>query len=317
MARPRIRLLIPNDPHPMRIERDLAQEIGLNESIVLLQLEYLITIGNNERDGRMWTYQSLQDLHEIYFPWWSVMTISRIVKSLEEKQLIIIGNYNKLGYDRTQWYALNDEGIARLSSVLLHTDAIYQIDKSVYQNGKSIYQNDDIDPNKMINGTQQIDTTIPKSTQRLPESVSEPKKPKPLDDLSRALFELCLVDPDLASGPMLTRMRKTYKGLRAKEVTQVDVRERFTAYWYSDDNWMARKAREAGRNPEPPTPEQVSSEWQKAMAWKPAKKPNVRVAPTVGLTKPVSLPPDTKPPQESAKRMLELRDRKWNDDATS
>lgn len=97
------------------------------------------------------------------------------------------------------------------------------------------------------------------------------KVAKPLDELSHALFDLCLVDPDLAPPPVLSQLRKTYKSLRDKEVTQGDIRERFAAYWYSDDNWMARKAREAGRNPEPPTPEQVLKEWARAMAWKPAK----------------------------------------------
>ena len=65
---PRTRLLTFNDPHPMRIDRDLAAEIGLNESILLLQLEYLISISSNERDGRLWTYQSLTNMQEVYFP---------------------------------------------------------------------------------------------------------------------------------------------------------------------------------------------------------------------------------------------------------
>lgn len=111
---------------------------------------------------------------------------------------------------------------------------------------------------------------------RLPETTDREgvvKNSKPLDELSHALFDLCLVDPDLAPPPVLAQLRKTYKSLRGKEVTQGDIRERFAAYWYSDDNWMARKAREAGRNPEPPTPEQVLTEWTKAMAWKPAKSP--------------------------------------------
>ena len=150
----RPRLLTFNDPHPMRIDRDLAAEIGLNESIVLLQLEYLISISNNERDGRMWTYQSLPNLQETYFPWWSVMTIQRAIKSLEEKNLIIVGNFNKLGYDRTQWFALNEDGINSLHSI------------AIYQNDKSIYQNDRIDHNKMINGSYQIDKTIPESTHK-------------------------------------------------------------------------------------------------------------------------------------------------------
>jgi hypothetical protein len=151
----RMRLLTFNDPHPMRIDRDLAAEIGLNESIVLLQLEYLISISSNEREGRLWTYQSLTDLKEVYFPWWSVMTIQRIVKSLEEKRLLLIGNFNKLGYDRTQWFALNEEGINSLHSV------------AIYQNDKSIYQNGEMDHNKMINGFIQNDTTIPEITHEI------------------------------------------------------------------------------------------------------------------------------------------------------
>lgn len=158
---PRTRLLTFNDPHPMRIDRDLAAEIGLNESILLLQLEYLISISSNERDGRLWTYQSLTNMQEVYFPWWSVMTIQRTIKSLEQKNLIIIGNFNKLGYDRTQWFALNEEGINSLHSV------------AIYQNDKSIYQNDVIDHNKMVNGSQQNDTTIPEITQRIPETTTE------------------------------------------------------------------------------------------------------------------------------------------------
>lgn len=176
MARPRIRLLIPNDPHPMRIERDLAKEIGLNESIVLLQLEYLIGISNNERDGRLWTYQTLQDLHTIYFPWWSIATISRIVKTLEEKELITIGNFNKLGYDRTQWFALNDVGIARLTSVLMQSDAISQNEKWTFQNAKSILQNDQMDHVKLQNGLDQNETTIPKSTQKSTQGVESAKR---------------------------------------------------------------------------------------------------------------------------------------------
>lgn len=157
MSRPRIRLLIPNDPHPMRIERDLANEIGLNESIVLLQLEYLIGISQNERDGLVWTYHSLEDLKRNFFPWWSTATINRILQKLKDMDLITIGNYNKLGYDRTQWYALNEVGVRRLSSAVLHTTAISQ-------NEKSILQNDQMDLSKMRNPFDQNETTIPKST---------------------------------------------------------------------------------------------------------------------------------------------------------
>ena len=102
------RIFVPNNPLTMRICPELAEEIGLNESIVLLQLEFLISISTTEeRDGTNWTYQSLRDLCEKYFPWWCIDTIRRTIKNLVEKELIIVGNYNKRKGDMTNWYALN------------------------------------------------------------------------------------------------------------------------------------------------------------------------------------------------------------------
>lgn len=157
MKQPRARLLVFNDPHPMRVEKELAAEIGLNESILFLQIEFLISISRHEHDGRLWTYQSLQDLHDNYFPWWSLMTISRIIKALEKRELLIVGNYNKSGFDRTQWFALNEEGINKLQSVKLQPAPIYQ-------NDKRVYQNDEIESNNLINRSNQNDTTIPETT---------------------------------------------------------------------------------------------------------------------------------------------------------
>ena len=101
-GRPRERIFILNDPHALRINAALAMEIGLNESVLLLQLEFLISISDNVQDGRVWTYQSLQELKERFFPFWSTATISRAVKRLVELELITVGNFNRAGFDRTQ-----------------------------------------------------------------------------------------------------------------------------------------------------------------------------------------------------------------------
>lgn len=81
------RTFIINDPSAPRLVPALAKEIGLNESILFLQIEYWIAISNNLRDGRKWTYQSTSDLRKT-FPFWSDATIKRIVKSLKERNLI-------------------------------------------------------------------------------------------------------------------------------------------------------------------------------------------------------------------------------------
>lgn len=99
-----------NDP-PEFFNPRLAVEIGLNESIVLQKIHYWIV--NNERnginyhEGRYWTFNSIKKWRDDFFPWWSVDTVKRTFKSLENKELLIVGNFNKKGYDKTKWYTIN------------------------------------------------------------------------------------------------------------------------------------------------------------------------------------------------------------------
>ena len=66
--------------------------------------------GQNEHDGRFWTYNSARAFAEL-FPWLSADQIRRALRKLETAGLIVSGNYNKVGYDRTKWYAVGDEGL--------------------------------------------------------------------------------------------------------------------------------------------------------------------------------------------------------------
>jgi len=155
----RVRLFVLNDTHPLRICKPLAEEIGFNESIVLLQLEYLIGISNTKViDDELWTRQSAANLKDEHFPWWSIPTISRIINNLANgkpgkyEPLIKLGNYNKFSYDRTQWIALNRDGIAKLKSI--------KIDNAIFQNEKWNRANCKMEPRKMRNGTAQNEKWI-------------------------------------------------------------------------------------------------------------------------------------------------------------
>ena len=110
------RIFVLNEPVALRISPALAEEIGLNESIVLLQIEFWISISNHVIDGRRWTYQSIRDMKEKAFPFWSKDTINRAITSLINKGLLIEGNFNEKKYDKTRWLALGD-GIKNLQSI--------------------------------------------------------------------------------------------------------------------------------------------------------------------------------------------------------
>ncbi len=153
------RIFVLNNPIAPRLCPELAVEIGLNESILLLQLEFWISIGNKkkkERDGRIWTYQSLAEIQQT-FCFWSLSTINRAIRNLEERKLIFVANYNATSYDRTRWFALNAEEINKLKSIKMAEAAICQNDKSNVSNWQ-------IEDSNLANRSSQTDTTIPETT---------------------------------------------------------------------------------------------------------------------------------------------------------
>ncbi len=110
---------------PIVYDMDLAVLIGDREAQVLQQIEYWCNIKEqadlrNEKtiemgyiNGYYWTYNTIEEWHK-QFPCWSLMTIRRLLKNLRDKNLVITGNFNKKGYDRTLWYTVNHEELIRL-----------------------------------------------------------------------------------------------------------------------------------------------------------------------------------------------------------
>lgn len=105
-----------NDP-PVVFDPKLAIEIGLNEAIVLQQIHYWLVSnersGNNYYNGRYWTFNSIKKWRDDFFPWWSEPTVKRTFKSLEDKGILISGNFNKKGYDKTKWYTIDYQALYR------------------------------------------------------------------------------------------------------------------------------------------------------------------------------------------------------------
>lgn len=91
---------------------DIAKEYGPIEAILLDSIYYWIEHNKaNDRhfyDGKYWTYNSIKAFEKL-FPYLSTKRIRTALSKLKEYDLIEAGNYNKLSYDRTLWYALTEK----------------------------------------------------------------------------------------------------------------------------------------------------------------------------------------------------------------
>ena len=99
---------------PLQVLPTLAVKYGLNQALVLQQMHYWLRKSKNIREGHKWVYKTLEDWHK-EFPFWSKSTLERIMRKLEQEQLIVVGNYNRLKMDRTKWYRVNYKAIDRTS----------------------------------------------------------------------------------------------------------------------------------------------------------------------------------------------------------
>ena len=101
------------DEQPIIANKTLARALGLNEALVLQQINYWIEInkksGKNYHDGKYWTYNSIRAWQEKDFDYMSVDTVKRTFAKLEKAGYLFIGNYNKDPRDKTKWYTINDE----------------------------------------------------------------------------------------------------------------------------------------------------------------------------------------------------------------
>lgn len=125
---------------------DIAIEYGVNAAIILQNIKYWVDHNRandaNFYDGRYWTFNSIKAFSEL-FPYMSGKTIRNAISKLEEAGLIVIGNYNKVAYDRTKWYALTDKA------------------EALFQNGNSICQKGQMDFADSANGSAQKGEPIP------------------------------------------------------------------------------------------------------------------------------------------------------------
>lgn len=115
-----------------QFDAEIAAAYGVDEAVMIWNLQYWIehnrANGMHFHDGRYWTWNSVDAFTQI-FPFWSRSQVRRILKSLEDKEVIMTGNYNQSAYDRKTWYAFTD----RFSQIhlLKSTNGDVETEKSI------------------------------------------------------------------------------------------------------------------------------------------------------------------------------------------
>lgn len=95
---------------PLVINPELATRIGLNEAIVLQQVNYWI----NDKElgvihaGRRWVFNSYESWVK-QFPFWSSDTVKRTFTSLVKQGCLDVEQLNKSQHDRTNYYTINHD----------------------------------------------------------------------------------------------------------------------------------------------------------------------------------------------------------------
>ena len=142
---------------------EFANRYGIDEAIMIKSFQFWIRLnkanGNNYNDGKYWTYNTNKSL-TLYFSFWSEKQVRRIIESLVDKGILLKGNYNKIGYDRTIWYAFTNED-------LYLSDNFHLPDNGLDQKGNTILPNGQMDIPKRANRFAQKGEPIPVANQVL------------------------------------------------------------------------------------------------------------------------------------------------------
>lgn len=94
-------------------DEEVAKMYGVEEAVVIRSFQFWIDLnkanGRNLREGRTWSYNTYASLSE-QFPFFNEDRIRRLIESLVKQGVILkTSKFNKLKYDKTNWYAFEDE----------------------------------------------------------------------------------------------------------------------------------------------------------------------------------------------------------------
>lgn len=177
------RLFVQNGLITVRLVPELATEIGLHESLILLQVDYLLSVRGRDsvnpvKPETLYISDSVRQMQTMFFPFFSVSTIGQTIIEMVERGLLEQWSSEDTK-DQTRWLTLGLECSNLQSVVLVDSDVRAKPAK----------------PNKK---------------EAKPPSVS-------IFSLAQALAQVCEIDFDMDKGRML-REAKNFKDRTPEEI---------------------------------------------------------------------------------------------------
>jgi hypothetical protein len=116
----------------MLVLPSLAITLGLNEALFAQQVWFWCRHYQKAHDlrhyhlGRWWVWNTA-DEWQVEMPWWSLSTVKRTIHRLRKKRVLLIARFNRMTYDRTNWYAIDRQRIAELTPPSGQNDPMDQL----------------------------------------------------------------------------------------------------------------------------------------------------------------------------------------------
>lgn len=139
---------------------DDAVKYGIEKAVILQNMRFWLdknkANGTNLHDGYYWTYNSAEAFYKLFPYFKSAKVIQRLLKSMVSEGLLLAGNYNKKGYDRTKWYSMPE-----YCAESLDTSHCSKMTNGLDKNDQCNGQECPMDCSKMTNAMDKNDQPIP------------------------------------------------------------------------------------------------------------------------------------------------------------
>lgn len=102
-----------NKPQMHHFDIEDAMKYGVEKAVVLSNIRFWLNNNKNKdlttvkHNGYYWMYNTAKDMSNV-LPYFTQSKVQRLLKQLEDDGVLIVGNYNKVKYDRTKWYTLSE-----------------------------------------------------------------------------------------------------------------------------------------------------------------------------------------------------------------